>query len=174
MTVFLFNWWSHFVELYIWQPSGLLFHAFIFCAVLPEFSVPFLRFFCVFLPPGSAFIMAFASAFIVHFYNYYEKYENVNYLFFVDINGNKQTVSFMSAEEQIYLDDGNATGFMKPYKNDRYSFAALLPNEGISINEYIETLTGTKLINTLNNAENATVYTSMPNGCNVKGRHSTL
>jgi len=68
---------------------------------------------------------------------------------FTDISGNKQTVAFMTAEEQIYLDDGKATGFVKPYENDRYSFAALLPNEGISIDEYIETLTGAELISSI-------------------------
>ena len=81
---------------------------------------------------------------------------------FTDITGNKRLVDFMHSGESLYLDDGMATGFIKPYANGGYSFAALLPNEGISIDEYIESLTGGKLLGTLNNAERAVVIASMP------------
>ena len=82
---------------------------------------------------------------------------------FTDINGAVKNVDFMHSEEYKYLDDGKATGFIKPYANNKYSFAALLPNEDISIEEYIESLNGEDFINTLKNAESdAAVYVSMP------------
>ena len=77
-------------------------------------------------------------------------------------DGTKKTVDFMRSEESLYLDDGNATGFIKPYYDDKYSFVALLPNEGISLDSYIESLTGEALLNTIANAEPATVNASMP------------
>jgi len=81
---------------------------------------------------------------------------------FTDINRNQQNVDFMHSMESKYLDDSNVTGFIKPYINDRYSFAALLPNEDISIEDYIATLTGAGLMEILNNAENTDVYTVLP------------
>ncbi|NLY82678.1 MAG: serine protease, partial [Clostridiales bacterium] len=39
-------------------------------------------------------------------------------------DGTKKTVDFMRSEESLYLDDGNATGFIKPYYDDKYSFVA--------------------------------------------------
>ena len=91
----------------------------------------------------------------------YNEY-NVQIGDFTDINGIKQNVEFMHSNEYQYLDDGKATGFIKPYVNNNYSFAALLPNENITIEEYIESLTGAGFINTLKNYESETVYASMP------------
>lgn len=77
-------------------------------------------------------------------------------------DGEKLTVDLMRSEESLYLDDGKATGFIKPYYDNKYSFVALLPNEGISLDSYIESLTGEALLNTIANAEPATVNASMP------------
>jgi serpin B len=81
---------------------------------------------------------------------------------FTDINGNIQNVDFMHSNEFKYLDDGKATGFIKPYYGNHYSFAALLPNDDISIESYIQSLTGSGFVNTIKNAEEAVVYASMP------------
>lgn len=81
---------------------------------------------------------------------------------FTGANGTVQDVSMMRSEEDQYLNDGQATGFIKPYAGD-YSFAALLPNEGVDINEYMASLTGETLIETLSNADrNGTVIARMP------------
>ncbi|MCL2046954.1 MAG: serpin family protein [Oscillospiraceae bacterium] len=77
-------------------------------------------------------------------------------------NGAVQNVEFMHSSEYIYLDDGMATGIVKPYANGAYSFVALLPNEGISVSEYLETLTGEGFVDTLSSKENTLVYTSIP------------
>ena len=55
--------------------------------------------------------------------NIYRKHE-VRDGTFTAIDGAKRTVSMMCSNESLYLDDGKATGFLKPYKNG-YSFAAL-------------------------------------------------
>jgi len=81
---------------------------------------------------------------------------------FTDISGNKKRVDFMYSTEWYYIDDGMATGFIKPYAGGRYSFAALLPNEGISPDEYIGSLTGARLLDALSNTQSVEVRTSMP------------
>lgn len=81
---------------------------------------------------------------------------------FTGIDGSRQESDFMRSEESLYISDGNARGFIKPYKDNKYSFAALLPNEGISIEEYLERLSGQDLLKTLRNAENHMLGVSMP------------
>ena len=82
---------------------------------------------------------------------------------FTDINGTVRNVEFMYSTESGYLDDGRATGFIKPYANGGYSFVALLPNEGISIENYIASLSGAVLLDTLTNRrQKALVLASMP------------
>ena len=80
---------------------------------------------------------------------------------FTDIRGDEQKVDFMHSVECSYLDDGMAVGFVKPYVSG-YSFAALLPNEGISIDAYIDFLTGDRLLDTFASAQMASVQASMP------------
>ena len=81
---------------------------------------------------------------------------------FTDIDGKKQKVEFMYSDEYLYLDDGKATGFIKPYVGGAYSFVALLPNEDVNIYDYIDSLDGADFLSTLENAESATVNASMP------------
>jgi serine protease inhibitor len=74
----------------------------------------------------------------------------------------KKTVEFMHSTESVYLKDVNAQGFIKPYKDGKYSFVALLPNEGVSIDNYVSSLTGEGFINILNNKSKDTVFTALP------------
>lgn len=81
---------------------------------------------------------------------------------FIKEDGTKQDAQFMCGSEQKYLEDENATGFIKYYQGGKYAFAALLPNEGISISDYIASLDGEALNELLANPQRATVYTSIP------------
>lgn len=81
---------------------------------------------------------------------------------FTSLSGEERTVSMMHSEEYTYLDDGDATGFIKSYKDGRYCFVALLPNEDVDIYEYIRGLTGEELLNTLNNRQSSSVLVTMP------------
>ncbi len=73
-----------------------------------------------------------------------------------------KTVTMMSSEEGRYLDDGMATGFMKDYEGGRYSFVALLPKEGLSLDSYLSSLTGEDLLRMIREAEHTTVNATMP------------
>lgn len=80
---------------------------------------------------------------------------------FTNIRGKKQDVPFMNSTESMFLRDCHATGFMKPYLGGQYAFAALLPNEGISLEDYIRSLTGRKLQRVLRPLSHE-VLTAMP------------
>ena len=74
----------------------------------------------------------------------------------------EQTVDFLFSEEAVYLEDENTKGFMKDYEGNRYSFVALLPNEGTSMADYVAALTGESLTRLIENAQNTTVITETP------------
>lgn len=81
---------------------------------------------------------------------------------FTNISGTEKSVDMMHSEETVYLQDEKATGFMKPYNGSKYSFAALLPNEGVDIYEYIEGLTGEELMETLSTPQLGMVMATLP------------
>ena len=77
-------------------------------------------------------------------------------------DGTKQAVEFMHSEEGTYLSDDNATGFIKYYLGRDFAFVALLPDEGVSVEEYLNSLDGEKLQNLLANRSQETVVAVMP------------
>ncbi|MBQ5334446.1 MAG: hypothetical protein J6Z45_00705 [Oscillospiraceae bacterium] len=85
---------------------------------------------------------------------------------FTGADGFPYGVDMMYSEESIYLESENATGFMKPFAHDNtsngYCFAAVLPNEGISIDEYIAGLDAEEIAALLRNQRQANVRTAMP------------
>ncbi len=81
---------------------------------------------------------------------------------FTTENGEKRNVDMMYSEENKYLEDKHATGFIKYYKDRKYAFAALLPKEGTTVSEYIASLDGEHLNELLTNAKSVFVNTSIP------------
>lgn len=102
-----------------------------------------------------------AIAFDAEWENTYTK-DAVREGVFTAIDGSKHTVQMMSSTEHLYLDDGKASGFMKDYKGGKYSFVALLPKEGVNINDYVSSLTGENLIHVIQDAQNASVSAQLP------------
>ncbi len=113
------------------------------------------------IPPEAVMYLINALAFDAEWQDIYNEYA-ISKEQFTTENGIKQNVDMMRSEESVYLEDKKATGFIKYYKDRKYAFAALLPNEGVSVFEYVATLDGEHLNNLLTNAEPATVYTSIP------------
>ena len=77
-------------------------------------------------------------------------------------DGSRQDVDMMHSEEYTYLEDDLATGFIKYYKDRRYAFVAMLPNEGVSVSQYVNSLTGDKLQDLLSDPQDMTVFATMP------------
>ena len=93
-----------------------------------------------------------------------EKYEedDVKDWTFTTVSGEKVTVDMMFSEESLYLIDENAVGFMKYYKDQKYAFVALLPNEDVSLSQYLDTLTGEKLQEILSSLRETKVKAGLP------------
>ena len=81
---------------------------------------------------------------------------------FTKEDGTTEEVEYLHSSEYEYLKDGQASGFLKYYANGDYAFAALLPDEGISMEDYIASLTGEQLRSLLTNSELTTVEASIP------------
>ena len=81
---------------------------------------------------------------------------------FTKEDGTTQQVEFMYSEEYVYLEDENATGFMKYYKGGDYAFVAMLPREGMALEEYIASLSGENLLAYVTDISYDTVNVSIP------------
>ena len=113
------------------------------------------------IPSAALMYLINALAFDAEWMTIYEKHQ-VRDGEFTKEDGTKQDVEFMYGTEGTYLEDEKATGFKKYYKGGKYAFVAMLPNEGVSVSEYVDSLTGESLNVLLTNPQNTTVYTSMP------------
>lgn len=97
--------------------------------------------------------------------------DDIEKLEFNSYSGKSKKTEFMCSTESVYLSDSDAVGFMKPYKNGRFAFAALLPNEDVSIDDYIASLSGEKLMKIFSSAKkNEEVDVKMPK---FKAEYST-
>ena len=68
----------------------------------------------------------------------------------------------MNSEEPLYIEDEDTTGFIKYYK-ENYAFVALLPREGMSMEEYVNGLTGEKLVGLIETARSdVEVHAAIP------------
>ena len=76
----------------------------------------------------------------------YER-EDIEKGVFHNYDGEKQDVTMLHSEERRYFMDDNSVGFTRPYENSKYHFMALLPDEGVDIYEYIDSLNGEKWAN---------------------------
>ena len=80
------------------------------------------------------------------------KRSDIEKLEFTSYSGSKKKTDFMCSTENVYLKDGGTVGFMKPYKNGRFAFAALLPDENTGIDDYVASLSGDKLMKIFSSA----------------------
>lgn len=81
---------------------------------------------------------------------------------FISEKGEKQKCRLMHSEESVYIEDDNTKGFVKYYKDKKYAFVALLPDEDVKFSSYVKKLSGEKLENLLSNKEDTTVYAAIP------------
>ena len=113
------------------------------------------------VPNNAIMYLANALSFESEWMEPYEKFE-VEEGIFHRADGASQNVEFMNSEESYYVEDEQAAGFIKPYADHRYAFMAVLPNEGVSLEEYIEELDGEKLQQMIREPESVLVHASMP------------
>ncbi|MCR5767851.1 MAG: serpin family protein [Lachnospiraceae bacterium] len=102
-----------------------------------------------------------ALSFDAEWVNAYNSYQ-VRSDIFTTNDGIKKTVSYLNSSEKLYLEDENAVGFIKYYKGKRYAFVAILPNEGITPQEYLNTVDGEHISDMLDGAKQCEVNASLP------------
>ena len=81
---------------------------------------------------------------------------------FTTQSGEKQDVSFMNDTLWGYIRLENAGGFSKSYRGGQYEFVALLPDKDITMEEFLKTLDGEKLMQSLKNRQPKSVQTKLP------------
>ena len=81
---------------------------------------------------------------------------------FTTEEGKEQKTELMYSTEHLYLEDEDAIGFIKYYAERKYAFAALLPKNGVSVADYIDSLSGEKVYTMLNSATEITVNAAIP------------
>ncbi len=113
------------------------------------------------IPAEAVMYLVNAVAFDAEWNNIYKEY-NVHSGEFTNEQGEKATVDFMHSEEDYYLEDEYATGMLKHYAGREYAFAALLPKEGVSVAEYVQTLSGTGIQKMLGEARTISVGVKLP------------
>ncbi|MBO5281270.1 MAG: serpin family protein, partial [Clostridia bacterium] len=113
------------------------------------------------LSPKAVMYLVNALAFEAEWTKYYEKHQ-VRDAVFTKEDGTKQDIELMYSNEGMYLEDERATGFVKYYSGYKYAFAALLPNEGVTVDEYLASIDGTALSNLLSGAQSASVSAAIP------------
>ncbi len=113
------------------------------------------------VPVDAIMYLVNALAFEAEWSAIYEK-NQVREGVFTKEDNTKQNVDFMYGSEGTYLEDENAAGFMKYYKGGKYAFVAMLPDEGVSVSDYIASLTGESVNALLTNPQHTTVYTAIP------------
>ena len=94
-----------------------------------------------------------AVAFEAEWMEQYEEYQVRDGKFYA-ADGSEQEAEMLCSTE-AYIGDENTDGMIKYYSGGKYAFAALLPEKGTSVEQYIADLTPEKLSNILNSHMNA-------------------
>ena len=113
------------------------------------------------IPTKAVMYLVNALAFDAQWENPYADYQVQEDVFTTE-NGEEEPVEMMYGTVSDYLRMENATGFLKWYEGDQYAFAALLPDEGVSVRELLDSLTGEELAQLLSNPEADVVQTAIP------------
>ena len=76
--------------------------------------------------------------------------------------GSSKTVTMLNGKAGEYFEVSGGCGFIYPYKGDRYSFAAILPEEGTKMQDFISNVSGEEIVDSMKNCEYTRVVFSIP------------
>lgn len=111
--------------------------------------------------PDTVMCLVNALVFDAKWQTDYESDQLFERMFVLEDASEKRT-DFMKSTEHTYLEDEKAEGFIKNYKGGRYGFAALLPKEGVTLQEYLNELTGEHLYEMLKAEQDVKVNVLIP------------
>ena len=113
------------------------------------------------IPEDAVMYLVNALTFDAEWQEIYEEHR-ISEAIFTTESGEKRNIELMYSTEQQYLQDDLATGFIKYYEEEKYAFVAMLPNEGVSVEEYAASLTGEHFYDLISNSQDITTYVCLP------------
>ena len=113
------------------------------------------------IPPNAMMYLINAVAFDAKWETGYQKEQIDENGEFHAADGSTQNAVMLHANEHIFLAGDRVQGFIKPYQ-DGYSFAALLPDEGVTPEKWLADTDCSALQSILWNADHCKVVTEMP------------
>ncbi len=113
------------------------------------------------VPEDAVMYLINAISFVSDWEEQYEEDEVFDSEFTLE-DGSEEEIELMYSEEYEYLENDNSTGIIKPYKNGKFAFVALLPNEDIKIKDYLESLSAEEIHSMIKNRSEEEVYTYIP------------
>ncbi len=82
---------------------------------------------------------------------------------FTNADGDKEDVKMLNSTEYSYFETEDAVGFMKYYEGGEYAFLAILPEESMTVDQYVQSLTGEKYMEFWNSrTTDYDVWTKLP------------
>ena len=113
------------------------------------------------IPEEAIMYLINALSFEAAWENPYDEFQVQDGVFTTE-DGRELDVEMMYGTAYDYLRTENATGFRQWYENEDYAFVALLPNEGVTVAELVDSLTGEELSKLLEKPEEDVVQTAIP------------
>lgn len=81
---------------------------------------------------------------------------------FITLNNEKQSATMMHSTEYKYMSGSDCVGFLKPYRGNKYSFAAFLPTEDVEFDDFVSSLDAKKFTELLDGAVDEEVKVMIP------------
>ena len=113
------------------------------------------------IPADTVMYLINATAFDAKWASEYDMDSMQDCVFHLE-DGTKKNVKMMYSEEEDFLSDDRAKGFRRLYAGGRYAFAALLPEQGLSVDDYVQQLTPERLQTVLNEPVSGKVRAGLP------------
>ncbi|MDE6531744.1 MAG: serpin family protein [Lachnospiraceae bacterium] len=114
------------------------------------------------IKPDMELILLNATALDAPWAEPYEDYQ-VREETFINADGAAEDVKMLNGMESTYFKTEDAIGFMKYYEGGEYAFLAILPEESMTVDQYVQSLTGEKYLEFWNSrTEEYEVQTKMP------------
>ncbi len=113
------------------------------------------------LDPSAAMVLVNALSFDGTWETIYRE-DQIQAGTFTSAAGEEQDAAFMWSDGENYIADSHAEGFVKYYEGRDYAFAALLPEEGMTLADYAATLTAEGLRAMLENEAAESAGAALP------------
>ncbi len=113
------------------------------------------------IPSDAVMYLINALAFEAEWLSVYEE-SQVRTGSFTTESGQKHKAEMMYSDENIYLENSFATGFVKPYKDRKYAFVAVLPKKGVTMEECVSSMTAEAYREFMKSAQEQQVDAAIP------------